>query len=55
MGRRISFCTHELHTHCFFLEMAVHAQGDVAGGRYGSGPSIAVRKETLDSIKHPWI
>ena len=32
-----------------------HAQGDVAGGRYGSGPSMAVRKETLDSIKHPWL
>ena len=32
-----------------------HAQGDVAGGRYGDGPSMAVRRDTLDSIEHPWL
>lgn len=35
--------------------MTGHAQGDVAGGRYGKGPSIPVRKEALDSVKHPWL
>ena len=32
-----------------------HAQGDVAGGRYGDGPSMEIRRDTLDSIEHPWL
>jgi hypothetical protein len=32
-----------------------HGQGDVAGRRYGKGPSMRVRSEVIDTIKHPWL
>ena len=31
-----------------------HGAGDVAG-KYGSGPSLKVRSEALDSVEHPWL
>ncbi|MEO9575319.1 MAG: DUF6538 domain-containing protein [Roseobacter sp.] len=31
-----------------------HGSGDVAG-TYGSGPSLEVRREALDSVEHPWL
>ncbi|MDU8913365.1 tyrosine-type recombinase/integrase [Aestuariicoccus sp. MJ-SS9] len=31
-----------------------HAQGDSAG-KYGSGPSLKVRLEALNSVDHPWL
>ena len=32
-----------------------HGQGDVAGRRYGKGPSMRVRSEVIDTIKHLWL
>jgi integrase len=32
-----------------------HAQGDVAGDRYGKGPSMDERLRVINSIKHPWL
>lgn len=32
-----------------------HAQGDVAGDRYGKGPSMDERLKVINSIKHPWL
>lgn len=32
-----------------------HGQGDVAGRRYGQGPSMQVRLNVIDQIKHPWL
>ncbi|MEO9574942.1 MAG: DUF6538 domain-containing protein [Roseobacter sp.] len=31
-----------------------HSSGDVAG-TYGTGPSLEVRREALDSVEHPWL
>ena len=31
-----------------------HSSGDVAG-QYGSGPSLLVRYEAVNSVSHPWL
>lgn len=32
-----------------------HGQGDVAGLRYGDGPSMRVRSDVINAINHPWL
>ena len=32
-----------------------HSQGDVAGDRYGDGPSMQKRLEALNAVDHPWL